>query len=75
MIGLYILCPLSLIVSALSVWSLYNAVMRGRVRSHGWIKRSEQPGFFWFVAIFTFLAAVWFGLVGIVISANLIGLA
>jgi len=70
----YALGPLGLLVSALGVWSLYNAHRYGRVRSHGWIKREAEPKFFWFVVVATAVAALWFGLIGIFVSAQLIGL-
>ena len=74
MIGFYALGPLGLAVAALSIWSLYNALRRGRVRSHGWIYREAEPKFFWFVVAGTVFVAVWFGLIGILVTAKLLGL-
>jgi hypothetical protein len=68
------LAPLGLTVAALSVWSLYNGLARGRVRSRGWVTRDEQPGFFWFVFVFTLCAGLWFGFIGVFVSADLMGL-
>ena len=74
MIVYYALGPLGLVVSAGGIWSLYNAWRYGRVRSHGWVKRAAEPKFFWFMVMTTFYAALWFGLVGVVVTADLIGL-
>jgi hypothetical protein len=73
-IGYYLLAPIGLLVLGLSIWSLYNACVHGRVRSHGWIRRSEQPGFFWMIVVATALAGVWFGLVGLLVTAQVLGL-
>jgi hypothetical protein len=73
-IGYYALGPLGLLVLGLSVWSLYNAWAHGRVRSHGWIHRTEQPGFYWTIVIATAFAGFWFGLIGVFVTADLIGL-
>jgi len=74
MIGYYILGPLGLAVFGLSTWSLFNAWRNGRIRSHGWIRRDEQPGFFWFMVVATLFAATWFGFIGALVSADMIGL-
>jgi hypothetical protein len=60
-----------LIVAALGLWSLYNAWTRGRVRTHGWIERKAEPGFFWFVVISTSFATIWFGAIGLFVTANM----
>jgi len=72
-IGFYLLGPLGLLVSGLCWWSLYNAWRHERVRSHGWIYRSAEPRFFWFLVVFTLFAAVWFALIGIVVFAYILG--
>jgi hypothetical protein len=74
MIAYYSLGPLGLTVAVLGVWSLYNAWSRGRVRSHGWIKRDDEPKFFWTIVISTAFATVWFGLIGLFKTAELFGL-
>jgi hypothetical protein len=66
--------PLGLIVSALCAWSLFNAWTRGRVRSHGWKSRADEPGFFWLAVIFQALAGIWFGFIGLFVTAYALGL-
>jgi hypothetical protein len=70
----YLLGPTGLLIAAASVWSLYNAWAHGRVRSHGWVLRAEEPGFFWFIVVFTTFAAIWFGLIGLFVTFDLLGL-
>ncbi len=74
MIGYFALGPLGLLVSALGLWSLYNAGRYRRVRFRGWIKRDVEPKFFWFAVGSTLFATLWFGLIGIFVSAHLMGL-
>ena len=74
MIAHYVLGPLGLLVSALGIWSVSNAWKHGRVRSHGWVEREVEPKFFWFIVVATAFATLWFGLIGGLVSARLMGL-
>jgi hypothetical protein len=68
------LAPLGFLVAALLCWSLYNAFARGRVRSHGWVYRVDEPKFFWFIVVAQLLFTPWFALIGLIVTGKLMGL-
>jgi hypothetical protein len=74
MIGFYILGPLGLLVSFLSIWNLRLARTRGEIRARGIIRRSEEPRFFWFVVGGNIFAMIWFGFIGLFVTAYVAGL-
>jgi hypothetical protein len=75
----YALGPLGLLASFLCFRNLWFAWQRGAIRSRGsregdgWIRRETSPVYFWSVASGNSFAAVWFGLVGLVVLAKVTG--
>jgi hypothetical protein len=74
MIGFYILGPLGLLVAGLSIWNLNLARTRGEIRARGVIKRRDDPKFFWEVVALNVFFIIWFGFIGLFVTASLLGL-
>ncbi len=79
MILFYALGPLGLLASLLCIRNLRFAWQRGAVRSRGsregdgWVRRETSPVYFWTVVCGNGFAAVWFGLVGLVVLVKVTG--